>query len=197
MPLTDPRVLALVCDACHRGLPGITAQPDAWPVLWRIAVDRGWSGPADPGGPHRCPTCGHPIPHHPAASPPARLLAHLAAVGAAAVVRLTGDLDASVTEDLHAVLNHAMADRTHLVLDLHGVHLVDSTALGVLVRAQPATQTPSWQGLPRGTVTVSSGSCCTRCTWRRCSRRSRPLVPPSTGSPVRLYCRSTIIAYSK
>lgn len=135
MPLTDPRVLALVCDACHRGLPGITAQPGAWPVLWRIAVDRGWSGPADPGGPHRCPTCGHPLPHHPAASPPGRLLAHLAAVGAAAVVRLTGDLDASVTEDLHAVLNHAMADRTHLVLDLHGVHLVDSTALGVFVRA--------------------------------------------------------------
>lgn len=136
VPLTDPRMVALVCDGCQRGLAGITAEPGAWPISWRVAVDRGWSGLADPGGPHRCPACAHGPVHPSAASTPARLLAHLATAGTAAVVRLTGDLDASMAEDLEAVLNHAAADHAHLVLDLQTVLLIDSTALGVLVRAR-------------------------------------------------------------
>lgn len=134
LPLTDPRVLALVCDVCHRGLGGITAHLTGWPIIWRIAVQRGWSGPDDPGGPHRCPACAHAPSQSPVSSPRSRLLAHLSALGTVATVRLTGDLDNSIVEDLQAVLAHATVEHTHVVVDLQGVPLIDSTALGVLVR---------------------------------------------------------------
>lgn len=134
LPLTDPHVLALICDVCHRGLGGITAKPTGWPIMWRVAVERGWSGPTDMSGSHRCPACARASSQSPVPSPPSRLLAHLSALGTAATVRLTGDLDNSVVEDLQSVLSNATAEHTHVVVDLQGVHLIDSAALGVLVR---------------------------------------------------------------
>lgn len=134
VPLCDPHVLALICDACHRGMAGVTTHATAWPIMWRLATDRGWSGAAGPDGPHRCATCAPAGSRTCGGYPSARLLAHLAAVPVAAVVRLTGDLDTSVAGALDAVLNRATDNHANLVLDLQSVHLIDSTVLGVLVR---------------------------------------------------------------
>ena len=132
VPLTDPQVLALICDTCTRSLPGLTARVDAWPVLWQVAGDRGWVGAATPGGPHRCPGCD--APGTPQLGLRSRLLADLGATPAATLLRLSGDLDAAVADDLRAVLRHAATHRRHMVVDLGGVHLIDSTVLGLLVR---------------------------------------------------------------
>jgi len=131
--LTDPHVLALVCDICVHSLPGLTARVDAWPVLWQVAVDRGWVGAATPGGPHRCRGCDAPGTPHPGRVR-CRLLADLGATPAATLLRLSGDLDAAVADDLQVVLRYAATHRRHMVVDLGGVHLIDSTVLGLLVR---------------------------------------------------------------
>ena len=53
----------------------------------------------------------------------------------AVVVRVGGDLDVYTAPRLRETLAKAMGDGKRLVLDLSGVHFIDSTALGVLVAA--------------------------------------------------------------
>ncbi|WP_306208633.1 STAS domain-containing protein [Actinoplanes sp. RD1] len=58
----------------------------------------------------------------------------------AAVVRVRASLDAAVTGELRAVLTRAAERHPRLVVDLAGVPTVDTTALGVLVRAHRAAR---------------------------------------------------------
>lgn len=56
--------------------------------------------------------------------------------GAEVVITLDGELDISTAPELWAAIDHAIAEEhTHLVLDLADLAFVDSTGLGVFVRA--------------------------------------------------------------
>jgi anti-sigma B factor antagonist len=59
---------------------------------------------------------------------------HLERESSAAVVRATGELDAYAAPDLAATLR-AVAREPRILADLGAVSFLDSTALGVLVRA--------------------------------------------------------------
>ncbi|MDG6110339.1 STAS domain-containing protein [Dactylosporangium aurantiacum] len=52
-----------------------------------------------------------------------------------ALVQLTGDLDVAVADRLRDALTTACESGRHVVIDMSQVRLIDSTALGALVRA--------------------------------------------------------------
>src|SRR6476660_8889458 len=61
-------------------------------------------------------------------------------VASACVVSLSGDLDLLVVDELRLALQRATDEQRNLILDLAEVRFVDSTGLGVLVRAAQATR---------------------------------------------------------
>jgi len=56
-----------------------------------------------------------------------------AADGSATLLHLSGELDITAGDDLHAAIQGAL-DRGDLVVDLAGVTFIDSEALGVLIQ---------------------------------------------------------------
>ena len=58
----------------------------------------------------------------------------------AAVIHVEGDLDVYTAPRLKEVLDGAVAGGGQLILDLSGVHFIDSTALGVLVGTHQEAQ---------------------------------------------------------
>lgn len=58
----------------------------------------------------------------------------------AVVIHVEGDLDVYTAPRLKEVLDEAVAGGGRLILDLSGVHFIDSTALGVLVGTHQETQ---------------------------------------------------------
>lgn len=136
LPTRDRENLTLICDECGRRLAGISSTLRNWDVVWALVSKHGWTGSPLAIGPHRCPDCAGGVP--PAAServPRPVWHASVRTVGAASVVELHGDLDVLVADRLREVLEQACAAHPNVVLDLTNVRLIDSTALGVLVRA--------------------------------------------------------------
>ncbi|WP_305783591.1 STAS domain-containing protein [Symbioplanes lichenis] len=76
----------------------------------------------------------------------------------AAVVRVRASLDAAVTGQLRTVLARAAEAHPHLVVDLAGVPMLDTAALGALVRAHRAARrhdgTVCLAGASRVVITV-------------------------------------------
>lgn len=139
IPLTDPRILTLICDGCGSTLGGLSCYTEAWPVLRDVAAELGWVGAGSPGGPHSCPRCRRPGGGAGPVPPGAvTLQGRLGRYGGTAVLALAGDVDAAVSGDLSVILDHLLTSHNHVVLDLSAVNLIDSTALGVLVRARTA-----------------------------------------------------------
>ena len=66
---------------------------------------------------------------------------------AVTVVRARGELDAFSAPDLEAAFADAGAE-THVVVDLHSVSFLDSTALGAVVRAVRDIGEPSVKLFP-------------------------------------------------
>ncbi|MFG1604976.1 STAS domain-containing protein [Actinoplanes sp. NPDC049265] len=58
----------------------------------------------------------------------------------AVVITPMGDLDADAAAVLRHELMTAAEHGGHVIVDLHGVHLIDSPALGLLVRAHQRTR---------------------------------------------------------
>lgn len=56
------------------------------------------------------------------------------------VIRLHGDIDLQSVPALDAGLSAALSRRTHLLVDLSNVHLIDCPSLGLLVRARHMAQ---------------------------------------------------------
>ncbi|WP_435205231.1 STAS domain-containing protein [Micromonospora sp. bgisy143] len=135
----DDNLMTLICDVCGDSLTATACVlPDA-EVVWTLVAEHGWSGSPFATGPHRCPHCSLLPPTRPGQSSadvhgPGGVLGidHL---DDATVVTVTGDIDLATGDALRAALREAAdADATVLV-DLSRVPTIDSTGLGLLVRA--------------------------------------------------------------
>ncbi|WCN79462.1 STAS domain-containing protein [Micromonospora sp. LH3U1] len=135
----DDHLMTLICDTCGDSVRATACVlPDA-EVVWTLVSEQGWSGSPFATGPHRCPHCSLlPISDGGNAScgdhGPGGILGidHLDDV---TVVAATGDIDLDTGDTLRAALRHAADVGGHVVVDLTRVHVIDSTGLGLLVRA--------------------------------------------------------------
>lgn len=135
----------LICDHCGDSLIGVTAVQQEADVVWTVLAEYGWDGSPFAIGPHRCPACAASslvTPQDPAALSPA------APHGApqtwsvqvehgpvTTVLTPSGDIHVTVADQLREALNTAITAGRAVVLDLSRVTLIDSTGLGLLVRA--------------------------------------------------------------
>lgn len=180
----DDPLMTLICDSCGTVASGpACVLPDA-EVVWTFVAEQGWTGSPFATGPHRCPRCELLPAPTPQARAPRRAdplgvlgVEHLDEV---AIVTAAGDLDIATGDDLHGVLAEAVDADRHVVVDLVRVHLIDSTALGVLVRAgrRPGTAAGGSASPDRP---GSSAPCCTPCGWTGSSRSSTPAGTRWTG----------------
>ncbi|MFF5180291.1 STAS domain-containing protein [Micromonospora sp. NPDC000316] len=135
----DDDLMTLICDICGDSLRATACVlPDA-EVVWTLVSEHGWSGSPFATGPHRCPHCSLlPASRGGTAAcgdhGPGGILGidHLDDV---TVVAATGDIDLASGDTLRSALRHAAEMGGHVVVDLSRVHLIDSTGLGLLVRA--------------------------------------------------------------
>lgn len=133
------RLMTLTCDSCGESTTGLaSALPDA-DVVWTLVTDLGWSGSPFASGPHRCPHCSL----LPTADERSSCATHgpggvlgIDHVEGVTVVTSTGDVDLDTGDTLRAALRHAADVGGDVVVDLSRVHLIDSTGLGLLIRAR-------------------------------------------------------------
>ncbi|MFJ6194687.1 STAS domain-containing protein [Micromonospora sp. NPDC092111] len=137
----DDPLMTLICDCCGTVTSGpACVLPDA-EVVWTFVAEQGWTGSPFATGPHRCPRCELAPEPPPVTGRAPRRTDTLGVLGVehldeVVVVTATGDLDIATGGDLHGALTRAVHADRHVVVDLARVHLIDSTALGVLVRAR-------------------------------------------------------------
>ncbi|TDB98582.1 anti-sigma factor antagonist [Micromonospora fluostatini] len=140
VPGLRPGTVQLICDGCGEIRTEVTSQLREPDVVWPVIAEYAWSGSAFATGPHRCPRCPTgpiDVPVVPPAGPVESAAWHVAidSLPDAVVVRPSGDIDLAVAEPLRAALAEAVAVGRPVVLDLSQVELIDSTGLGILVRA--------------------------------------------------------------
>ncbi|WP_433261174.1 STAS domain-containing protein [Micromonospora vinacea] len=134
----DDYLMTLICDTCGETIRGTACVlPDA-EVVWTLVAEHGWSGSPFATGPHRCPHCsllpastgGHACDEH----GPGGILGidHL---DGTTVIAAAGDIDLDTGDNLRTALRHVAEVGGHVVVDLSRVHIIDSTGLGLLVRA--------------------------------------------------------------
>lgn len=139
LPTQDREGINLICDQCGQQLPGISSSLRNWDVVWALVSKHGWVGSPLAIGPHQCPRCSGGEPAEPApepAQPPRDPRWHASSrlERGVALIELHGDLDVLVADNLRELLSAACQGDRHVVLDLADVRLIDSTALGILVR---------------------------------------------------------------
>ncbi|RLP93277.1 anti-sigma factor antagonist [Micromonospora sp. BL4] len=134
----DDHLMTLICDTCGDSIRATACVlPDA-EVVWTLVSEHGWSGSPFATGPHRCPHCsllpisgGVNAPgdsHGPGGILGIDHLDDMTAVAA-------GEVDLDNGDSLRAALCHAEDLGGHVVVDLTRVPHIDSTDLGLLVRA--------------------------------------------------------------
>ncbi|MFI7492327.1 STAS domain-containing protein [Micromonospora echinaurantiaca] len=133
----DENLMTLICDACGDTVRATACVlPDA-EVVWTLVSEHGWSGSPFATGPHRCPRCA-PLPPDPTdptdGGQPGEVLG-IDYLEDVPVVSVAGDINLDGGDALRAALHGAVEVRGHVVVDLARVHLIDSTGLGLLVRA--------------------------------------------------------------
>jgi anti-anti-sigma factor len=135
----DEHLMTLICDTCGETIRGTACVlPDA-EVVWTLVAEHGWSGSPFATGPHRCPHCTLRPPSaggHTSCDDhgPGGILGidHLDGM---TVIAATGDIDLDTGDNLRTALRHVAEVGGHVVVDLSRVHIIDSTGLGLLVRA--------------------------------------------------------------
>jgi anti-sigma B factor antagonist len=147
----DAEHIEVRCDRCGFRVDGIGGSMRHWDAVWALVAGTGWVGSSRVEGPHACPDCAgpgagrveDPAPMRVHAALPWRAEIHL--LSCATIVELRGDLDVSVRDAFRDVLDRARDISRNVVLDLAGVPLIDSTGLGLLVRAhQRARHRGGW-----------------------------------------------------
>ncbi|MEU8153249.1 STAS domain-containing protein [Micromonospora sp. NPDC048986] len=135
----DENLMTLICDTCGETIRGTACVlPDA-EVVWTLVAEHGWSGSPFATGPHRCPHCsllpassgGHASrdDHGPGG------VLGIDHLDGTTVIAATGDIDLDTGDNLRTALRHVAEVGGHVVVDLSRVHIIDSTGLGLLVRA--------------------------------------------------------------
>lgn len=125
----------LICDVCGDTVVDPAGRPADGGVVWALVSDHGWSGSPLAEGPHRCAHC--TLTSRSAADGPAPGgILGIDHRGDATVITCAGDIDVDGEDTLRTALRHATEMGGHVVVDLTHVHLIDSTGLGLLVRAQ-------------------------------------------------------------
>lgn len=134
----------LICDHCGDSVEEIAVLPEP-EVVWTVLHEHGWDGSPFAVGPHRCPGCTTAslvAPAEPAADrPPAPHTdpegwrVDVADLPGTRVLTPSGDIDVLVADVLREALAAAVDGDRDVVLDLSRVGLLDSTGLGLLVRA--------------------------------------------------------------
>ncbi|SCL22645.1 anti-anti-sigma factor [Micromonospora pallida] len=134
----------LICDRCGdsvEAVPAVLAEPE---VVWTVLVEQGWEGSPFAVGSHRCAGCvvaslvaappevGGPVD---AATGPGGWQVDVEELPEAVVLTPGGDIDALVVDVLREALAAALSGDRDVVLDLCRVGMLDSTGLGLLVRA--------------------------------------------------------------
>ncbi|MDG4798085.1 STAS domain-containing protein [Micromonospora sp. WMMD1082] len=127
--ILDDHVVTLTCDTCGDTVAGPRVPSDT-EVVWPLVSEHGWSGSPLADGPHRCAHCTRLGP----AGVPGGILG-IEHLGDVTVVTVAGDVDLDTGDTLRMALRHAAEMGGHVLVDLDRTDLLDSTALGLLVRA--------------------------------------------------------------
>ncbi|GIJ24164.1 STAS domain-containing protein [Micromonospora lutea] len=127
----DDHLVTLTCDSCGDTVAA-PRVPSGAEVVWPLVSEHGWSGSPLAEGPHRCAHCTERAPT--AAGVPGGILG-IEHLGTVTVVTVAGDVDVDTGDALGMALGHAADMGGHVLVDLGRTDLLDSTALGLLVRA--------------------------------------------------------------
>ena len=130
----DDHLVTLTCDGCGDTVAG-PREPAEGEMVWTLVSEHGWSGSPLAAGPHRCAHCTRLGPD--SGGVPGGILG-IEHLGDVTVVTVAGDVDLDTGETLRMAMQHAADMGGHVVVDLGRTDLVDSTALGLLVRAHRA-----------------------------------------------------------
>lgn len=119
----DDNMMTLICDGCGETAASTAVVLPDDEVVWTLVSEHGWSGSPFATGPHRCAGCTPPSP------------------GQTVPVQPLGESDqgevATTTADpLRTALSKAAEHQGRVVVDLSAVEQIDSTGLGLLVRAR-------------------------------------------------------------
>jgi anti-anti-sigma factor len=136
----------LICDVCGASAPAEGGGLHDADLVYVAVASIGWSGAPFARGPHRCPRCSS------GAAPVVRQRAHRGTCPEAAervsvtlersvaLVRVIGDLDVVVADELRGALERAALARPTVIVDLTAAHTIDPAGLGALVRARNAAR---------------------------------------------------------
>lgn len=121
----DDNMMTLICDGCGETAASTAVVLPDDEVVWTLVSEHGWSGSPFATGPHRCAGCTPPPP------------------GQGVPVQPLGDPDhdevteaATTVDPLRTALSEAIEHEGRVVVDLSAVEQIDSTGLGLLVRAR-------------------------------------------------------------
>nr|WP_246595397.1 STAS domain-containing protein [Actinoplanes auranticolor] len=155
MPRTS-RTAVLICDQCgsEETTPEMTRDND---VVWPLIASHGWTGSPFATGAHRCPRCSITVARPADTVRDAPAPAHGASYDIrehddAVVITPLTDVDAGLAEVLRDGLMAAAGRYAHVVVDLRAVHFIDSSGLGLLVRARQEARSHG------GTVSLAAPS---------------------------------------
>ncbi|MFV2102932.1 STAS domain-containing protein [Micromonospora sp. LOL_024] len=130
----DDHLVTLTCDNCGDTVAEPRVPSDG-EVVWPLVSEYGWSGSPLADGAHRCAHCTRLGPA--SGGGPGGILG-IEHLGDVTVVTVAGDVDLDTGDTLRMALRHAADMGGHVLVDLARTDLVDSTALGLLVRADRA-----------------------------------------------------------
>ncbi|RIV41204.1 STAS domain-containing protein [Micromonospora radicis] len=127
----DDHLVTLTCDNCGDTVTGPRPPADG-EVVWTLLSEHGWGGSPLAAGPHRCAHC---IRLGPAAGGVPGGILGIEHIDGVTVVTVAGDVDLDTGDTLRLALRHAADMGGDVLIDLGRTDLLDSTALGLLVRA--------------------------------------------------------------
>ncbi|SNT65530.1 anti-anti-sigma factor [Asanoa hainanensis] len=142
VPSSTGTTIDVICDSCGVVVTATNTCVHDEDLVWTVLIEIGWAGSPFAAGRHSCTRCATMAPGRVTDAPtagqerfsPARFGVH--SESDVVVVAANGDIDTQTSHELQALLSAPIAAGRPVILDLEGVNLVDSAALGVLVRAR-------------------------------------------------------------
>ncbi|TDC36760.1 anti-sigma factor antagonist [Micromonospora sp. 15K316] len=130
-------LMTLICDGCGDTITGTApVLPDA-EVVWTLVFSNDWVGSPFAAGPHHCPRCSLTLVEDGATAGGSG--AQERALGIDYLDEVGGEpaaLDRDPQEVLRRALREAVEQGDRVLVDLSEVQVIDSTGLGLLVRAR-------------------------------------------------------------